>query len=231
MWASDDLLVTLANVAESGSHLWSVPGGKRVRTIDFGGPSFWQVGPRLLLAETMESGSVEDPGVGLLRSWTLPDGEPVVLGQIDWKQLGTSTTFFAPDGRSWFYVKDRDLYSRPLPIGSGPDRLFARLRAKLVGFWPGADWLAVADESGETYFWSFRPHGSDQEKVIPRPETASSRVLPDPSGRWLSGFPAQDKQIRVWDLTAWKEARPLSLRRSASWYGAMSRFHPTGDWV
>ncbi len=231
-WASEDLLVTgSGGMIGSRAHLWSLPEGKRVRTIDFGGPGSWQVGPRLLLAATLESGSTEKPDLGLLRSWALPEGEPVVLGRVDWRELGTSTSFFEPDGRSWLYAKDRDLFSRPLPVGSGPDRLFARLGAELEDFWLSMDWLALADRSGETHVWSYPTEGPAREVEIPKPDTASYGMRPDPSGRWLADNAGEDQGVRLWDVSAWQGARPLTLRRSASWYGAGGTYHPKGDWV
>ena len=229
-WASNGLLVTGLGFSER-VHVWSLPEGKRIRTIDFGKPSYWQVGPELLLAETLESGSDENPGTGVLRSWKLPDGDPEVLGGVDWRKLGTSTSFFAPNGKSWLYVKGRDLYSRPLPVGTGPDRLFSRLGAEVENFETFVDQLVIADKSGGVRVWSYSSNGLAEEKVIRKPDTAPSEALSDPSGRWLSGFPAVDQQVRLWGLTAWSAARPLSLRSSGSWFQAVSRFHPAGDWV
>jgi len=231
-WASNGLLVTgAASMVGSRVHLWSLPEGRHVRTIDFGRPSSWQVGPQRLLAETLESGSAERPSVGLLRSWALPDGEPVVQGRVDWRKLGTQRTFFAPDGTSWLYARDRNLYSRPLPVGGGPDRLLARLGAEVAEFTDqnSPDQLVVADRSGQTHVWSFSPRGPPRRRVIPKPDTASYGMLPDPSGRWLSGYP--DQQVLLWDLAAWPAARPWALRRNESWYNAIASFHPTGDWV
>jgi WD40 repeat protein len=231
-WASNTLLVTgPCCMLATRAHYWSLPEGKPVRTVNFDRPSYWQVGPELLLAETLQTGSAEKRGVGLLRSWALPDGEPVVLGSVEWEKLRTSRTFFTPDGTSWLYARDRNVYSRPLPVGTGPDRLFARLGGEFANFWTTADRLVVADKSGETHVWSF-PHDSPvQEGLIPKPDTASYGMLLDPSARWLRGVPSVDQEVRLWDLTAWKGARALALRRSASWYGSASRFHPAGDWV
>ncbi len=36
---------------------------------------------------------------------------------------------------------------------------------------------------------------------------------------------------RLWSRTTWPGARPLTLRRNASWYAANPGFHPTGDWL
>jgi WD40 repeat protein len=237
LWASKDLLATGLNfMIGSRAHIWSLPEGRRVRTIDFGGPTYWQVGPRQLLAETLESGSAEKPEVGLLRSWALPDGEAVVLGRVDWRKVGTRSTFFSPDGRLWLYAKDRSLYSRPLPVGTGPDRLFARLGAEFVEFAIRAapNRLVVADKSGEIQVWSFPREGPIREGSIRKPDTAPAGRLPDPSDRWLASRPTSgpaDHQVRLWDLGAWKAARPLSLRRSGSWFNAVWSFHPRGEWV
>jgi WD40 repeat protein len=115
---------------------------------------------------------------------------------------------FAPDGKSWLYFRGRDVYERPLPVGTGPDRLFARLGAEVAGFWTYTDRLVVADGSGDTHVWAFPPGGLDK-KVIPRPDTASRGMLADPSGRWLAGDPRSDGEIRLWDLSAWNVARPI----------------------
>jgi WD40 repeat protein len=41
----------------------------------------------------------------------------------------------------------------------------------------------------------------------------------------------QDREIRLWDLAAGADARPLYLRRSASWHAAAVAAHPLGDWI
>jgi WD40 repeat protein len=228
-WASKDLLVTGSMIGRQ-AHLWSLPDGARIRTIDFGRPSHWQVGSELLLAETLDD-SVQKKGAGLLRAWSLPDGEPQAMGAVDLRKLGTSTSFFTPDGKTWLYVKDRNLYSRPLPVGTGPERLFARLGGDVADYWFTEDWLAVTDTTGETRLWTFPEGSPPREMVIPRPDTASVGMLPDRSGRWLAGNPNADLEVRIWDLAAWKASRPLALRRSSSWYSAFRSFHPTGNWV
>lgn len=68
-WATNDWVVTGGggdSVTEV--HLWSMSeDGRRMRTIEFGGPSFWQVGSRRLLVETLNRAG--DVG---LRSWETP---------------------------------------------------------------------------------------------------------------------------------------------------------------
>jgi WD40 repeat protein len=186
-----------------------------------------------LLAETLETGTADEPEMGLLRSWVLPDGEPIVLGHVDWRKLGGHSGFFAPDGGSWLYYSDRELYSRPLPIGAARDRLLSRLRAKVVDFWTRSDSrrLVLADASGDTHEWTFVSDELPVERVIPKPEKASEGMGLDPSGHYLSGDPDAEQQVRLWDLEAWPEARPMVLRRSGSWYGSLAAFPPGGAWI
>jgi WD40 repeat protein len=241
-WASNELLVT----GDGGwptrrCYVWRLPEGERVRTIDFGGPSFWQVGPDTLFAETQED--VPGRQVLRLRSWRLPDAEPHELGRVD-SRLAPFANAFVPNGRGWLYPKGESIYLRPLPAGSGrDDRLVGRHPTKIAEFWPlWGDPVQVysADQAGEIRIWDFSEEDPKLAKLIPRQEGEPVRV-PDPSGRWaLSslahaagpiGSYGSGRQARVWDLDAWPEARPLTLRRSGSWNGAISAFHPRGDWL
>jgi WD40 repeat protein/DNA-binding winged helix-turn-helix (wHTH) protein len=231
LWASKDLLVTgPSSMQGDGIHLWSLPEGRRIRSIDFGGPTAWQVGPLRLLAETHEQ---EEENIRLLRSWTLPEGQASVLGRINGTKLGAQATLFAPDGESWLYEKGRDWYARPLPEGAGPDRIFARFGADVTNLAVGheADRLAIADASGDIHVWGFTSQGIGRERVIHKPDSAANGVLPDPTGRWLSGNPDAERQVRIWDIQSWRASRPLALRRNGSWYGSVSSFDPTGNWV
>ncbi len=243
-WASNELLVT----SDGGwptrrCYVWRFPEGERVRTIDFGGLSFWQVGPDTLLAVTQED--VPGREVWRLRSWRLPDGDARELGRVDWSAPAFGgMNAFVPSGKGWLYAKGRSVYLRPLPAGSGrDDRLLGRHPTEVASLWPlWGDPVQVysLDRAGEIRIWDFSQNEPKLAKVIPRQEGESQRV-PDPSGRWaLSslahaagaiGSDGSGRQARVWDLDSWPEARPLTLRRSGSWYGAISAFHPRGDWL
>ena len=230
-WASNDILITgLPGALGKRVHVWSMPTGERLRTIDFERPSAWQVGPLRLLAQTPASGSGPGRGV-LLRSWLLPNGELVILGNVELANLGSTTTFFEPDGRTLLYVKDRDVYARPLPVGTAPDRLFDRLGAALWGYDTELDSVRVGDKAGEFRIWYYGRGGGPELRVTHRPGPPGTWMFPDRSGRWMVGDANQDQKVRLWDLAAWADARPLQLRRSASWYGAMTAAHPSGDWV
>ena len=240
-WAANDLLVT--GEAPDGGHgwfplmfgprarLWSLPEGRPVRTIPFGGPTYWLAGRRRLLAGTVVSGTPEQPGTLFLRSWSLPDGEPVVLGRIDARELRPRITSFAPGGRGWLYAKDGNVYSRPLPPDAGADRLFARPGAGLPGLMVSWDQLSVADGMGGIRVWSSPEKGGPEIRTMARPDTAPAEAWPDPSGRWLAVTVSGQQQVRLWDLAAWPVARHRALRRSGTWYSAVSRVHPAGDWV
>ena len=170
--------------------MWSVPGGKRLRTIDFGVPSFWQVGPGRLFAQTPEGTPIESfAGGGLLRSWRLPDGEPEVLGHVDARKLGITSSFFEPHGRAWLYTKGTTVHTVPLPVDLGADRVFSRHGANVeLGGFLGPDLLALHDASGENRILRFPENGPPVTTVIQKPGSAPAEVArnilrPIPSGR------------------------------------------------
>ncbi|UCF38521.1 MAG: hypothetical protein JSU96_06685, partial [Acidobacteriota bacterium] len=61
------------------------------------------------------------------------------------------------------------------------------------------------------------------------PETAPESILPDASGRWMWKPPGTFTQL--WSLDALPGSRPVTLRRSGSWYVANCDVHPSGDWM
>jgi WD40 repeat protein len=195
-----------------------------VRTIDFGGPTGnWQVGPDTLFAETGEG--VSGRQVLRLRSWRLPDGDARELGRVDWSRFDWKRTF-APNGRGWLYAKGDSVYLRPLPTENGRnDRLLWRHQSEVttVRPLPEGSWQVYSeDQAGEIQIWDFSQDEPKLAKVIPGHE---------PSARWAVAKTASDRQARVWNLDRWPQARPLTLRRSGSWFGAIPAFHPHGDWL
>ncbi|MGD8897540.1 MAG: protein kinase, partial [Acidobacteriota bacterium] len=236
-WASNELLVTSQLKSSSGVSIWSLTGGgERVRAIDFGEPSSWQVGPNLLLAETPED--VPDRVVSRLRSWPLPDGDPVDLGRVDRSALGVSTSAFLPNGTGWLYAKGDGVYLRPLPSGRGQDRLLGRHPAEVRGVWPlqGEPLrMCSLDVTGEVRVWALSQQEPALVRVISPQEDSSQPAsawrAPDPTLRWAAGFDEKGQQIRVWNLEARPEARPLRLRRSGSWFISSFEFHPRGTWL
>jgi WD40 repeat protein len=237
-WVSNELLATgLCCGNAPRSDVWRFPGGEKVRTIDFGGPSYWQVGGNHLRAEVVETDAASGHEVYRLRSWGLPDGDPRELGRVDWSALGASESTLLPNGKDWLYAKGESVYLRPLPAGSGKDdRLLGRHPTEVEGIYPlQVDPAQVysRDRAGEIRIWDFSKEEPKLAKVISQPEGEPEWRFPDPSLRWADAWlgPEGNRQARVWDLDAWPQARPLTLRRSGSWIGALHAFHPRGDWL
>jgi WD40 repeat protein len=232
-WVSAVHLVTGLSAYAHRVQIWSFPAGEKVRTIEFGGPTWWQVGPGQLFAETDEETAAGRGGILRLRSWRLPDGEARELGRVDGTALGASTGVFVPNGTGWLYTKGRTIWFRPLPADGRGDRVVGRHDSAVNwdGFLDPAG-VVFREESGRIQVYRF---GSDGQLTlapsIPKPEAAPERIFPEPSGRWLRTDTYAESRARLWDLGTWPAARPLVLRRNTSWLASTSGFHPTGHWL
>jgi WD40 repeat protein len=233
-WVTAEFLVTgLGWEFAERAYVWSFPSGERIRTIEFGGPSHWLVGPEHLFAETLEE--TTDPGreYYLIRSWRLPDGEARELGRVDWTAVGASSGFFEPNGAGYLYTKGRKIYLRPLPVDGRVDRVVSRHESDV---WLGGildnDRLWFREESGAIHVCCSLSDGRPTlTKSLPAPETAPNVIFPERSGRWLVNDIKDESRARLWDLGTWPAARPLVLRRNVSWGMSRTAFHPAGDWV
>jgi len=232
-WASAEYLVTgLIGVADR-AQIWSFPTGEKVRTIEFGGPSSWHVGPEHLFADTLEE--TTDPGreIFVLRSWRLPDGEAQELGRVDWTALGASSAAFEPNGAGWLYTKGSTIFFRPLPADGRSDQVVSRhdSTVNVAGYW-GPDGVMFREESGRYHAYCSSSDGRlTLAQSFPKPETAPKRIFPERSGRWLVNDTSDESRARLWGLETSPVARPLVLRRNASWGGSASDFHPKGNWL
>jgi WD40 repeat protein len=93
--------------------------------------------------------------------------------------------------------------------------------------------LYSSDDSGELVLWTTAEGTSVEGRRLGRPETATTRLRPDPSGRWAvdADEAIREGKASLWDLQGLARARPIELRRSGSWYFSFSDFHPAGTWV
>jgi DNA-binding winged helix-turn-helix (wHTH) protein/WD40 repeat protein len=240
-WISQELLATGVHFRGANAErvfIWSFPEGQLVRTIEFGGPTYWQVEGYRLLTETFSG----DPTRGydvLLRSWRLPDGEPDELGYIDWKALKPSGSLFDSSGDAWIYAKDRTIFARPLPIVEGDrDRVVGKHDADgarvLSHHTLNGGRFMSRDSEGELRVWSLAAPGDGPLRVIPRPDGAPAdiRLLLDRTGRWIyTQLAHQVGKGLLWDLSAPPGAQPLELRRSGSWLYAQLAVHPNSEWA
>ncbi len=234
-WTGDGLLVT-GHWTEGRARVWAMPEGRLIRTIEFGDPTWgWQAGDTHLLAEVTPQWRDDGPGPISLRRWRLPDGETEDLGTVNWPP-GTSTSCFDPDGRAWIYAQDDSVYSRSLPVMAGvPDTLLASHSSEeaRVSDWRRPQGIYSGDSNGEIILWNTGEGTSVPGRRLRKPETATTRLKPDPAGRWAVDA---DRSIRegkasLWDLQGLAGARPIELRRSGSWIFSFSDFHPGGKWV
>ncbi|MGE0455325.1 MAG: protein kinase [Vicinamibacteria bacterium] len=211
--------------------VWALPRGEKIRTIDLGGPSWWGVEAGRLLTETIEH-STTGREEYRLRSWPLPDGEASLLGRVDPTALGMSMSWFAPNGMGWIYAKGPEVYLRELPMTkSARDRLLTRHGAAVRGMGPPGSPSHTRDTTGEIRLFAFPSSGPPHVETVRRPETAPAVIWPDPSGRWLKNSATAESRVRLWSRARWPQARPLDLRRNASWYNAQTTIDRAGDWI
>jgi WD40 repeat protein len=235
-WTRDNLLVT-DHRSEKLARVWSMSGGDLVRAIEIGEPAWWQVGEQHLLAEVGQPAPppAGEPWSAELVRWKLPDGQAENLGTVDYRAVGGTNSLFDPRGNEWVYSKGNGVFARSLPIVAGnPDTLLASHSARAKVFdWRRPQGIYSSDSNGEIILWNTGDGTSVPGRRLRKPETATTRLQPDPAGRWAVDA---DRSIRegkasLWDLQGLAGARPVELRRSGSWYFSFSDFHPGGKWV
>ena len=241
-WISQELLASGVHFRTADAErvfVWSVPEGRLLRTIEFGGPTYWQVEGHRLLTETYLSHPTRGFDI-LLRSWRLPDGEPEELGRrTDWKALRSFSSLFDPSGDAWIHTTGGTIFISPLPmVEGGRDRIVGvhetdRARVLSHHTLNGGRFMSRDDE-GVLRLWSLAAPGNGPLRVIPRPEGAPDDIglLLDRTGRWL--YPESASEIGkglLWDLSAPPGAQPLELRRSGSWQFAQLTVHPKSEWA
>ena len=228
-------------------HVWSLPEGRRARTVEFGRASSWWVRGDHIVVRTPEperTGMTPRelrrvlvggaPGTVSLRAWELPDGEEEALGGVQPMAIGATDSLLNPTG--WVYAKGRDVLRRPLPAVPGAaDELLARHPVDVTfigGYRRGTDGFFSRDQSGE-----FRLYGPGSVKgpvaTISPPRAAADpgQNWLDSNGRWVLGVAALEKAARLWPADALPGARPVRLRRRGSWSGAQIDVHPRGNWL
>jgi WD40 repeat protein len=234
-WTRDGHLVT-GHPTEGRARVWAMPEGRLVREIDLGGSAFWQVGDTHLFAEFVQLRREGDPEGFHLRRWDLQHGDAEDMGSFSWT-AGDTWSYFDPRSPAWVYGNESgSVYSRPLPVRAGvPDRVIARHssdRAR-VSHWGRPQGLYSNDVGGEIVLWTTPEGTSVPGRRLRKPETATTRLKPDPAGRWAvdADSAIREGKSSLWDLQGLSGAHPIELRRSGSWYFSYSDFHPGGTWV
>jgi WD40 repeat protein len=236
-WWSSNYLVTGNPSGERRVRLWSIPEGRLVRTIDFEAQALWQVGKTHLLAKVGENIWKPEPGLIKLQRWGLPDGELEELGSVDLDSVGAHCSIFDPSGRGWIYASGRNIYYRPLQVGSGePDRILGRHENEAHVYFVTQDepyelWSRDG-VTGERRCWSLTDPSLEPLYVVP--------PLPDPKYRYLVRYGIErwcwskrggDTEPMLRDLTGLSGSRPIPFKRNTDWYMSSVDIHPSAKWI
>ena len=89
----------------------------------------------------------------------------------------------------------------------------------------------VADKTWRLYLWHAPPGQVPEPLVFRSPGFPATDTRLDASERRVYAIDTAEQKLRVKDLSAWPDARPLHLRRGASWWLSAADVHPSGNWV
>jgi WD40 repeat protein len=233
-WTRDNLIVT-GRGREGRVHVWSVPGGQLLRTVEFGGSARWQVGESHLFAEIEVAGQDGQSPIIHLKRWKLPDGEAEDLGSVQWPN-GATPSRFDPTGRACVYAARGSVYARRLPIAAqSPDRLIARHSSgsTRVEGWRRPEGLFSIDDEGQIVLWTTHEGVFGPGKILKAPGSAKdAQIYPHSNGRWIvDSNISYENRVQLWDLSGLESVEPWVLRRSRPFWFTVPDFHPSGEWV
>jgi len=230
-WADNDLLVTGQVVEKLRSvRIWSIPGGKELRRMEWEGPGWWRVRRRRLYGGPVRTRS-DGHEIFEVKSWELPDGVEQSLPPFDWTEVFGKSPF-SPLVKGGLFAGGPFLFSDGLPVSDG-DIQFLKTRAArlsaLGSMGPDGYWLS--EKGGSVYAWSYPDSGSARVVEWKKPAKAEGSLIPERSGRWLWRRAGNPPNVQVWSLDALPESNPLMLQRSGSWYASGCAVDPLGNWL
>ena len=173
----------------------------------------------------------------VVRSWTLAETEPVLVGHLRIPTIPNSPYFVEscdvdPTGKWITYAQDHDVWLAPLADLSGRSaRLVGRHTSPVVSakFSPDGTRIASATRSGEIRVWSTTA-GRDEPLFADVGAAGPFGHRFDRTGQKLVRHGPGDSV--VWDLAAPPGSRPMELRSEVSAAQVNSAvFHPHGRWI
>jgi WD40 repeat protein len=227
LWVSDRLVLDEDAGGSGKDHratVWSLPDLKMERTFDFEGTSsFTSTGSRLMVS-TEVGGSNGQPPERLLRSWAPGDTGLTELGRVP---AGGVRAWF-PDGTGLAHARGSTLVVRSFPFSSGKSEIVFGEHppniARIAPVGPGVNKLVTVNAENEMRLWTFE----NGTRAVFEDLAAPTGVQNLMGGRWL--FRKAEQGMQLWPKGWWTAARPLFLRRNASWWSMRSSISPGGDW-
>jgi WD40 repeat protein len=182
------------------------------------------IGPRLFL-RTETGGKEGRPAEYALRSWAPEEGKLVELGHVS----PEGPQAFGPDGTTWLYSRGATLLARPLPISpQSAGTVLGEHPPEIAQIFRFGNEVMTLNRARGMRVWTLETGKPARVEDLPRPVGGDPPPPLRLSGRWI--LKQTEQGIGLWRRGAWSAARPLLLRRNASWWSARIAVHPTGDW-
>ena len=232
-FASDTLLVTGLATAER-LWFWSLPEGRKLRTIDLGtGDGGWLLRSDQLLAYKLEGKAWGGDAQVLVRSWRVSDLAP----RAGWRVPAADFQQADFDARSGMLVHSAtsgEIRARPLDAAPAKSAVVASGLGGPVWVWlrPMHDEvLSSTYSTGEYRLWPLQRATQKALCVLHGGENSVAKGF-DRSGRWLVSLDRGAARAQLWDLEAPPGAAPTLLRAgSLDWGQGQARFEPTARWL
>jgi serine/threonine protein kinase/WD40 repeat protein len=216
--------------SDSTIRVWTVPGGKLLRTLSFTGETaaFWSPDDSRILTCTLELGQQ-----ALWKSWSLDSGDMRVLGRTGNQHDGGVSGYpdVSSDGRWISDYRENEVYLYSVEN-------LERTKPRLIGihehpvthavFDSGGKQLASVDQEGLIKIWDLSIQPAPMIREFEGTQGVNMLKF-DKEGRTVAVYWASGT-TRVWDLEAPPRARPLQLTGQTHWVHEAD-FLDNGQWL
>ncbi|HET9794377.1 MAG TPA: protein kinase, partial [Thermoanaerobaculia bacterium] len=221
-WVAGRIVLFVSSVGRASVFL---PDGRLERTVQFGGlcRAVVLLDSRLYGATEIEGKEGRPPEFALW-NWGPVEGDPVEVGRVP----RSGAYAWGPGGTSWLYARGGTLLAHPLAASPrSADLVLGEHLPEIVAIRSmEVNQVVTVNRAREQRLWTLDSGQTPRTENLSSPETAPDAAF---KGGWF--FERVAEGLRLWRRGGWPAARPLFLRRNASWYMANWDIRAAGDWL